>query len=186
MISLPPRAGRFELRSFWLTCTLILGGAVLALGWRLNILLSLGLGVTVAAVFYAIVVVREPFARRLYYAWNRRLVRPLANAAAYLVLGICFFIIFVVTGMLGSRLWMGRPALTTWELRNSLPFDAYKLPFARQGEFAAHTGWIRRYVQWAVRSGNAWATSLIPFLWLLRLLSGEDRERTQANIYTLF
>ena len=33
------------------------------------------------------------------------------------------------------------------------------------------TGWIRGYISWAIRSGNAWSISLLPFLWFLRLLS---------------
>jgi hypothetical protein len=186
MISLPPRAGRFELRSFWLVCTVILAGGILLIAWRLNIFFSIVVAVIAGAAFNSIVAVREPFARRVYHAWNRRLVRPLAKAAASLVLGVCFVIIFVATGALGSRLGLSRHALSTWERRTSLPFNAYKLPFASQGEIDVNTGWIRRYVHWAYRSGNAWAMSLIPFLWLLRLLSTEDRERMQANIYTLF
>lgn len=186
MISLPPRAGRFELRSFWLICAGVLAGAVLALGWRFNIFFTISLGVIMATAFYAIVLAREPFARRLYHAWNRRLVHPLTSTAAYIVMGICFFIIFAITGRLGSRFYRKGNADTTWTPRDALPSDAYLLPFASQGELLRKARWIRGYIHWATRSGNAWALSLIPFLWLLRLLSSEERERTEGNIYTLF
>ena len=76
--------------------------------------------------------------------------------------------------------------MTSWERRSSLPDEAYGLPYVGRGEASAGTGWIRGYISWAIRSGNAWSISLLPFLWLLRLLSDREEKALEANIYTLF
>lgn len=132
-----------------------------------------------------LVFVQEQFVRRLYGAWNRRIINLLARLTRNAVMGICLFIIFVATGRVGSRLRFGGHA-ATWELRDSLPADAYELPFVSQGRLSAKVGWIRGYLRWAIRSGNVWSISLIPFLCFLRMLSTEEQKAVEGNIYTLF
>jgi hypothetical protein len=186
MISLPINPRRLELRSFWLICSAFVATAVVVTGWRFNALLSLAFGVLVVVPICMIVIVREPFVLRLYQGWNNRLVRPVADFATYLVLGICFFIVFVITGALGSRLRLGGNATTMWERRSSLPGQAYNLPSANEGQLSMDAGWIRNYFSWAGRSNNFWAISLLPFLIVLRFISNERQQREESNIYTLF
>lgn len=155
-------------------------------GWLLNLPVPWALGVIGGIALALLAFVQEEFVRRLYGAWHWKLIRPLARLTSNAVMGICLFIIFVGTGRAGSRLRFGGHADTTWEPRNSLPSDAYGLPFAGRGEFSAKTGWIRGYIHWAIRSRNVWSLLLIPFLCFLRMLSTEEQKAVEENIYTLF
>lgn len=184
-LTLPSEDRRTIVRSFWLVFSLAFGTVVWLVGWKLYLRLALPLGLMGGLVSGLLVFVREKFVRRLYHAWNRRLVSPFNSVASRAVMGICFFLIFLATGRSGSRLSFDTKAGTTWTRRSSLPANAYELPYAREGSTAG-TGWIQAYLQWTVRSGNAWAISLIPFLWFLRLLADDEHKAVEANIYTLF
>ena len=185
-LTLPPEDRRTVLRSFWLVFSLISGIGLWLVGRLLHVPFSLTIGLIGGACCGLLVFADQEFVRRLYRAWNRRLVRPFADLASRAVMGICFFIIFLTTGSAGSRIRLRGHRLTTWQRRSSVPGDVYELPFASPGELSARVGWIRSYLHWAVRSGNAWSISLIPFLWFLRLLSGDKEKTVEANIYTLF
>jgi hypothetical protein len=185
-LTLPPEDRRAVLRSFWIVISLILGTGLWLVGWWFQAPFPLTIGLIAGTVCALLVFVNQEFVRRLYHAWNRRIVRPYANLASRAVMRICFFIILLATGKTGSRFGLGRHAVTSWERRSSLPAEAYGLPYAAQGEASAGTGWIRGYLSWAIRSGNGWSISLLPFLWFLRLLSYEEKKPFAANIYTLF
>jgi hypothetical protein len=185
-LSLPSEDRRTILRSFWLVISLIFGAGFWLVGWWFQVPLSLAIGLISGTACGLLVFLNQEFVRRLYRAWNQRLVHPFANLASRTVMGICFFIIFVATGRAGARVRLRKDGVTTWERRNSLSSDAYEFPFVREGRLAGRPGWIRAYLNWAVRSGNAWSISLLPFLWFLRLLSGEEEKALEANIYTLF
>jgi hypothetical protein len=185
-LALPLGHRRTVVRSFWLVISLTCAIGVWLVGSLLNLPISWALGVIGGTAVGLLVFVQEEFVHRLYRAWNSRLVRPLARLISTGVMGICLFIIFVATGRAGSRLRLGGHADTTWELRTSLPDNAYELPFASQGRFSIKTGWIRGYLRWAIRSGNVWSISLIPFLCFLRMLSTEEQTALEGNIYTLF
>jgi hypothetical protein len=185
-LTLPSEDRRTVLRSFWLVFTLISGTGLWLVGGWFHVPFSLIIGLIGGACCGLLVFVNQEFVRRLYRAWNRRLVRPFVDLASRAVMGICFFIIFLATGSAGSRIRLRGYAATTWQFRSSLPGHAYELLFASQGELSARVGWVRSYLYWAVRSGNAWSISLIPFLWFLRLLSGEKEKALETNIYTLF
>ena len=61
------------------------------------------------------------------------------------------------------------------------------LPFVgSNGAEQKSRGWLRGYLRWAFQSHNAWAVSLIPFLFMLRIVSTEEPTSSGANIYTLF
>jgi hypothetical protein len=183
---LPPGDRRVVLRSFWLIISLIFGGGICLVAWLLNLPFPWAFGITGTIASGLFAWSKETFVRRLYGAWNRRLIQPLASLTSKAVMGICLFIIFVATGRAGSRLRAGGNIITRWEARNSLPDDGYGLPFAGRGEFSAKAGWIRNYIQWAIRSSNFWSISLIPFLFFLRMIRAQDKETVEGNIYTLF
>jgi hypothetical protein len=188
MISLilPSDDRRSVLRSFWIVISLILGTGLWLAGRWFQAPFPLAIGLIAATACGLLVFMNQEFVRRLYHAWNRRIIRPFANVASRALMGICFFVIFVATGRTGSRFRLGGHAVTTWERRSSLPDEAYGLPYVSGEGLPSGTGWIRGYLLWAIRSGNAWSITLLPFLWFLRLLSYEEKKPFAANIYTLF
>ena len=185
-LTLPPEDRRTVVRTFWIVISLILGTALWLVGCWFQAPLPLAIGLTAGTASASLAFVNHEFARRLYRAWNRRFIRPFANTASRFVMGICFFIIFVATGAKGSRFRFGGHAATTWERRGSLPDNAYGLPYVSEEGLPQGIGWMRAYLCWAIRSGNGWSITLLPFLWFLRLLSYEEKKPFAANIYTLF
>lgn len=184
-LTLPRGDRRAVLRSFWLVISLSFASGLWLVFWLFNMPFPWAFGVFGGIVLGSFGFVREEFVRRLYGAWNHRVIDLLARLTSNAVMAICLFIIFLATGRVGSRLRFGGRA-TTWEHRSSLPSDAYEFPFASQGRFSMKTGWIRDYLRWAIRSGNVWSISLIPFLCFLRMLSTEEQRSLEGNIYTLF
>lgn len=185
-LTLPSEDRRTLLRSFWLVISLGFAMAVWLVCWTIQIPFPWVLGIAAGIACGSAAFVAEEFVRRLYRAWNRRLVRPLGDLASHGVMTVLFFVVFVVASRLGSRVRLDGPAGTTWEPRGSLPNNAYELLFAGQGSLPEKAGWMRGYIHWALRTGNTWSISLLPFLWLLRLLSDSEQKATEANIYTLF
>jgi hypothetical protein len=185
-LTLPSDDRRSVLRSFWIVISLILGTGLWLAGRWLQMPFPLAIGFMGATACGLLVFVNQEFVRRLYHAWNGRIIRPFASVASRAVMGICFFIIFVATGRTGSRCRLNGHASTTWEPRSSLPDEAYALPYVSGEGLPRGTGWIRCYFLWAIQSGNAWSITLLPFLWFLRLLSYEEKKPFAANIYTLF
>ena len=121
----------------------------------------------------------------MYRAWNRRLVRPFASAGSTAVLAICYSVV-VVAAKAGARQGAVTDPQSSWVSRRSLPSDAYHALFDGARADAASGGWVRNYIRWATRTRNLWATSLLPFLAILKLLSEDEPQASRANIYTLF
>ena len=185
-LALPTQDRRIIVRSFWFILSLALGSGLWLLGYFLQVPYSLPIALIAAALCEALVFAKTAFVHRLYHAWNRRLVRPVARMAARGVMGICYLIIFSSTGRVGSLLREHPATGTKWNPRCSVSEDAYADLFAGKGKSVPRAGWIRNYFRWAIQSGNAWSICLIPFLWFLRLLSGEEEKALETNIYTLF
>ena len=136
-LTLPPEDRRAVLRSFWIVISLILGTGLWLVGWWFQAPFPLTIGLIAGTACALLVFVNQEFVRRLYHAWNRRIVRPYANFASRAVMRICFFIILLATGKAGSRFGLGGHAVTSWERRSSLPAEAYGLPYAAGGEASA-------------------------------------------------
>jgi hypothetical protein len=185
-LTLPPEARRSVLYSFWLVISLIFGSGVCAVASLLRAPLAGALGLIAGAACGALVVLNQNLTRRLYYAWDRRVAYACSRLASELLMRACFFIVFVATHAMGSRLRLPENQTSAWIPRSSLPNQAYPRPDAVDGEPMAQSGWLRSYISWACRTGNAWSLALLPFLWLLRLLSGKQEKALEANIYTLF
>jgi hypothetical protein len=175
-ITLPPSHRRTALRSFW--ASIAVGTAICAalfayaLGWRV----PLAWGIAGMVVVGSFAFTQEQLARRLYNAWNNRLVLPVSEWCARYVMRLCFFVVFVAAGRAGSAITSSPAAgVTGWEPRGPAGVS-----------LALRGGWIRAYATWAVRSGNAWSLSLLPFLLLLRVLAVERDSAAAVNIYTLF
>jgi hypothetical protein len=142
-------------------------------------------GAIAAGLAGLVMLIREDLVWRIYRAWNRRLVRPFASAVSGAVLAICYFVV-VVAATAGAQQSAVTEGRSSWVSRRSLPSDAYGALFAAARADAASGGWVWNYVRWATRTHNLWATSLLPFLAVLKLLSEDEPEAPHANIYTLF
>ena len=184
-ITLPPGHRRAVLRSFWTWISLGLGLGVsllaLVLGCRFPVVWGLAIAVALGILSFT----HEEFVRRLHGAWNYRLVRPVARLCSRGIMAVCFFIVFVATGRAGSRFAFASREGSGWSTRTSLAPEQYLSPFDGRGVHS-NDGWLRSYLRWAWQTGNAWSVSLVPFLWLVRLLSQEEEKAPEANIYTLF
>src|SRR5690242_15021249 len=104
-LSLPQEDRRIVLRSFWFLISLSAGVVVSLVCWILRTppwAWASGLVVLLALVPLAFS--QEHLVRRLYHAWNNRIVRRLSNAATAITLRICLLLIFAATGRAGSRL----------------------------------------------------------------------------------
>jgi hypothetical protein len=185
-ITLPSTSRRAMLRSFWFVISVLSGLTVAILAFWL------GPGMLWASVLMTValamlVFVKERFVWRLYGAWNSRLARPVSAILQRVVLRLCYFIVFTAVGRAGSRLPRAeREACASfWSPRSSLAAEAYRAPFAAVWE-GRRGGWVRQYLIWAFRSGNAWAVALLPYIVLLRLCSSPEEKGVAGNIYTLF
>lgn len=122
-----------------------------------------------------------------YRVWNE-IASRWASCARGILLGICYYVVFVAVGRTGSSLSLERthPAHSCWVPRITLAPAAYgsqsRLPI---GEFP-QKGWITNVFSWAARSGNLWACGLLPFLILLSALATDEESEVSDNIYTLF
>jgi hypothetical protein len=188
MISLilPPQDRRNFLRSFWFVVSFIFAAGLCLVAAWIQAPFPLVIGLLAGTSCGLLVFAKEQLVRRLYHAWNRRIIRPFANLASRAIMAICFFIILVATGRTRPRSRFGGHGATGWQRRSSLPDLAYAFPYVSEQESTPGIGWFREYLRWAIRSGNTWSITLLPFLWFLRLLSYEEKRSFAANIYTLF
>ncbi len=187
-VALPSAERRALVRAFWLSISGLTALPWLAVAlWTQEPVFALA-GAVAAVLVGSVSSIREGFVWRVYRAWNRRLVQPFVSRATRVVMAVCFFVILVAVGRAGSRmrLAVSDGAFTSWASRTSLARDAYRTLFAAASSGRADAGWIANYWRWATQTGNFWAVSLLPFLAVLKLLTGEEEQAVQADIYTLF
>jgi hypothetical protein len=183
-LSVPEEDRRIVVRSFWFLISSIVAMMVFLLAWLIHLPASafaLGAFGVVGSLAFA----NEHLVRRLYHAWNNRIIRPLSNAVSGIILRICLFLIFTATGRAGTRLKFRADGTSMWIDRDTGTDHTTTVPFAGLGG-ATPNGWIRNYLRWAVHSNNAWAIFLIPFFCMLRMVSTEEPTSSGENIYTLF
>jgi hypothetical protein len=187
-VALPSEERRALVRAFWLTISGLTALPWLAVAWWAHEPVFALAGAVAAVLIGFVNSIREGFVWRVYRAWNRRLVQPFVSTASRVVIAVCFFVILVAVGRAGSRmrLAVGGGASTSWASRTSLARETYRTLFAEAFSGRADAGWIANYWRWATQTGNFWAVSLLPFLAVLKLLTGEEEKAVQANIYTLF
>jgi hypothetical protein len=184
MFVLPYRGDRQWVRAFWLVAALWSGlvvGIALPGGWGNRAALA-----AVAAVLIGAIPVARYREARIIYRLSARALRLYARVARFVMLALCYGIVFVTVGAAGSTLRLRRPAAgdSLWEAGQTLPADAYP---SQHG--AASPGSRRRsraILAWATSSGNAWTLTLVPFLLLVTALDTEDEAPYPVGIYTLF
>jgi hypothetical protein len=184
-LTVPEQDRRIIQRSFWLLISVGAGVVAGLLGWVLHvspwICGLIGLVATGSVAF-----VNEQLLRRLYHAWNNRIIRPLSNVASGIILRLCHLLVFTATGKPGSRLRIDRDGVSLWIERDRGSNHTTVLPFATNLTAPLPNGWVRTYLRWALHTGNVWAIFLIPFFCMLRMVSTEEPAAAAGNIYTLF
>lgn len=185
-LTVPEEDRRIVLRSFWLLISLIFAALTSIGAWIIGVPWWIA-GILVFVVAGSLAFNREHVVRRLYHAWNNRIIRPLSDIVTAILLRLCLFLIFTATGRAGSRVQLTSLAGTMWTARGSNVNRTSNLPFvSSNGTAPTSRGWLRGYLRWAFQSHNAWAVSLIPFLFMLRMVATEEPTSSGANIYTLF
>jgi len=177
---------RSLLQSFWLALTVTAAVLIGITLWALDVpgaaLWAIGGGAGLAAVGFA----RPELSKRPYESWKR--VSRLGRRAARLWLTGVIFLVVTIVGWLGGRVaWKGpEPKRSGWIQKSKLPAGSYAGDSDIDQKNDAAAGWTRRYGEWAWRSGNAWAWSLIPLLALLKGVEGESAGSLGGNVYTLY
>jgi hypothetical protein len=189
MIMLPVKIRRTYLKSFWLVISAVIGLLISGLGSSLISPHCFGLGFMLA-VCMALVGLRWPqYILMPYRFWNK-LAYGIARVLSLLLLGVCFFIIFIVAriGSTKSRLRLDRPAKgeSMWVSRGTLPPKAYLSMSSAIMKDPTEKCWISAFVSLVSESGNYWASCLLPFFILLRFLEIGDEIKLPKNIYTLY
>jgi hypothetical protein len=188
MITLPVPLHRARLMSFWLVlcvgCAILFGG----IAWRCFSPVWSAVAVVVV-LGCALIGLRSPnLIFRPYRLWNK-LAASLAYYVRLWLMGICFHFVFVAVGQMGSSFPLGGPRTgpSCWVKR--VPHTSWA-PDKCAGntiEVSPRQDWVRDFCTWTMKTGNGWALCLLPFLFLLALLEGEEEESTfPASMYTLF
>ncbi len=185
----PDRAWRL---SFWLAFSLTAGISVAGIAWLARSPDWMFLGALVLSVI-ALPGFAQPRLLSLpYRIWNR-MAREYSGAARLVLMGICFYTMFVAVGWAGSVLQLERLSRgsSNWMPRGTLPSTAYGSLDGSPVERS--NGWLRALLSWMARSGHLSLAGLIPYLLLLhafepgkegRAISSDDDEPT--GIYSLY
>jgi hypothetical protein len=122
-----------------------------------------------------------------YAIWNK-VARRVAFITRLALMGICYFVVFVVVAQGGARFTRKRPRSmrTTWTPRGNQAETSGPSFSSMRVKDLTERGWVTEYFIWARRTGNWWAIVLIPFLSLLSVLADDDKDTLPAHIYTLF
>lgn len=172
--------------SDWVRATALVSLAVLLVAALVLALLGAGVAAVVllalAALSGVAACVPGP-AKPLYRSGAKvvalfaRLVRGVARLACFAVVTAAGTTSTSLVDDAGSR-------RSAWTTKTSVPPDSYANPFVLPG--TRRRGWATGFVHWAVRSGNAWAVTLLPFLALVRSAQETDDHEVAGEIYALY
>jgi hypothetical protein len=190
MISLTKKMARRDVTGFLVATgivSFVLGLIVLwALleSWPVAVLAS-GVG---ALSFVGAGLYSEAFSIVAYRRWNQ-VAKRVASLVRWWVSSVAFHVIVRVAGRSSGitsqrALAAGR---SFWRERSTLPAEAYAGQYNRvyRGD-AEGGGWAVDYLRWCFASGNGWLVFLLPFLLVLRVVSGERVSELPENVYTLY
>jgi hypothetical protein len=190
MIVLPPFPPRRAwLMSFGLVMSLVSG---LLIGALLSLRMSpcwFAVGVVVALMLSLPGLLWPQTVSIPYRVWNK-LAYEFSRFARLWLTGICFYIVFVTVGRLGSSFKLASLAAdeSLWVSREISAPAAYGSSHGIIREEPSEEGWVSAFVSWAMQSGNGWACCLLPFLMLLSAFESEQQEESDlpTHTYTLF
>ena len=190
LITWSPR--RAELIAFWLTSSLAVGVLITAYALFHFFLSAFVWGICVAVVMAVPGLLWPARVIGAPYKIFRRLAYHYVRCARFILLHVCYFIVFTAVGRCGSLLKLKRanPAESLWDRRETLSPEncIYKYD---AGSPNARGNWIKDYLKWTWQSGNKWAACLLPFIIALKSLTQlievyEERPDIRSSIYTLY
>jgi hypothetical protein len=190
MISLESKISRRNLTGFlvstgilsFLLGTILLGA--LFKSWPVAMLAS-GVG---ALLYVGFGLHWDALSIKIYRRWNQ-VADKVASLVRWWVTSIAFHLIVRVagqsTGITNERApGAGR---SFWRERNALTAGAYAGQYNRAYRVGSQgSSWLVDYPRWCFSSGNGWLVFLLPFLLLLRGVSGERAPEVPENVYTLY
>jgi hypothetical protein len=187
MITLPRPPRRAHLRSFWIALCAMLGLSVTIIMWFFALPHPLAIPFATGTAPVAVGLIVPRWIGPFYAIWNK-LARRVAYITRLALMGICYFVIFVVVRQAGARFTRKRPRYmrTTWTRRGNQAETTGPSFSSVTSKDPTERGWATAYFIWARRTGNWWAIVLLPFLFLLSVLADDDRKTLPAHIYTLF
>jgi hypothetical protein len=186
MITLPRPPRRAHLRSFWIALCAMLGLSVTIIMWFFALPHALAIPFATGTALVAVGLIVPEWIGPFYAIWNK-VARRVAFITRLALMGICYFVVFVVVRQAGARFTRKRyrSTRTTWSPRGNQAETGSSFSSMRL-EDPTEPGWATAYFIWARRTGNWWAIVLLPFLSLLSVLADDDRKTLPAHIYTLF
>lgn len=143
------------------------------------------LGTGIAAVCFAIGMIRPRLVRLPYAAWNR-CARIVSRGISAQTTALCFHLVVRAAGMAGSRAgFVGVPGRSLWRPRPADPGVRRHASYAEHG-IGPSEGLVRAYWTWLRSSGQLWAVCLLPYLVILALTEEERTVEIPDNVYTLY
>jgi hypothetical protein len=143
----------------------------------------------VVALFYVSVGLNwDALSIRIYRRWNQ-LADQVASLVRWWVTSIAFHLIVRVAGQSAGITREKTPSAgrSFWRERNTLTADAYGGQYNRAYPGSSQgSGWLVDYLRWCFASGNGWLAFLVPFLLVLRGVSGARAPEVPENVYTLY
>lgn len=185
----PPTSS--SLRTFWVMLAVVTGALTAgvaalsgggALAWGMGATVALSMGIPGWLRPYAVALP--------YRAWNW-LAILVAGALSRYVTALCLFTVTLAGRPAGatSRFDAGATSGSMWIPRASQPPGAYRSQYHDEGVIGEAGGWTAPMRSWAARTDSRWAVTLVPFLWVLRILDaapGKERPAAAPDIYTLY
>jgi hypothetical protein len=187
MITLPRPPRRAHLRSFWIALCAMLSSSATTIMWFFALPHPLAIPLATGTGLVAVGLMMPEWIRPFYTLWNK-VARRVASITRLALMGICYFVVFVVVAQAGARFTRKRPRSmrTTWTPRGKQAETAGPSFSSVMLKDPTERGWATAYFIWARRTRNCWAIVLLPFLSLLSVLADDDKETLPAHIYTLF
>lgn len=124
---------------------------------------------------------------KLYGYWNT-LARYFARGARWLLMAICFYIVFAAVGRTGTSLNLLRATVdrSLWTPKKPVSSKAFHHEHDANGDSEPGENWLASYYLWAKESKQIWALTLLPFLGMLAAVEIYVDRRFPSGVYTLF
>ncbi|TVL99227.1 MAG: hypothetical protein CV087_18860 [Candidatus Brocadia sp. WS118] len=178
---------RIWLINFWISISLVSGLFIGISLWLLSYSLWFGFGTVLVFLLIIPILLRLKALPLLYRAWNK-IARYYVHLASLLIMGVCYYIIFVAVGRTGTSFVRNVSSYnkSMWQPRKTPTLNAYGNQYDFGTNSLTKKGWILTFCSWAWQSGNLWACCLLPFLILLSFFETDQKTSVSANIYTLY
>ena len=185
-LTLPARADRQWLWSFWLGLSGFSGLLASGIGWLSGLQYWHTGGVLWTLALIVLGFAWPRAVKIVYRLWNR-LARRFGQVASDLILLICFYTTFVATAQAGPSLkfQLNERGKSLWMPRRTLSRGAY-VGMGTSPTDRSEASWLNLLLSWSRQPGQLWTVCLIPFLMLLSALETRTADDPPSGIYSLY